>query len=301
MTGIAVLASMTGFARTSHDSAQGGVAWELKTVNAKGLDVRLRVPPGFDRDEARFRARITDALGRGTCHATLSVHRPPRPPQVRVDGALLAALIHAVEAAVPVGTSLAPASIDGLLALRGVVEVVEPADDPADADALSDAAVRTLDEAIASLQAIRRQEGAALGALLLRQLDQVDELTDAADRAPGRTAQAARERLGRSVALLSAQVPALDPNRLHQEALLLAARSDVQEEIDRLRIHAAAARSLLAEAGGVVGRRLDFLAQELAREANTLCAKSGDADLTATGLILRNTVEQFREQVQNLE
>ena len=301
MTGAAVLASMTGFARTAVETPQGGLTWELKTVNAKGLDVRLRLPPGFDGDEAPFRARISDAIGRGTCHATLAVQRPPRPPRVRVDGALLGELIRAVEGAVPPGTSLARPTLDALLALPGVVEVSRPDDDPAEREVLSEAALRGLDDALTRLRSIRRDEGTALGALLLKQLKTIDVLTAAAVDAPGRAPEAVRDRLQRSVALLGGQVPPLDPNRLHQEALLLAARSDVQEELDRLRIHAASARRLLAVTGGAVGRRLDFLAQELAREANTLCAKSGDADLTATGLTLRNTVEQFREQVQNLE
>ncbi len=294
------IASMTGFARAAADIVQGSVAWELKSVNGKGLDIRLRVPNGFDAQEAEFRARVAAALGRGTCQATLAIQRAPRTPDIRVDRTALAALIKAVTEVVPPGSSIGPATLDGLLAVRGVVELGDPSDAPEDREALLECATRLLDTALTDLRATRLSEGAALRRLLLDQLGRIAGLTEAAEQAPGRTPAAIRARLDRLIATLMDQVPALDPNRLHQEAVLAAARADVREELDRLKIHNTAARDLLQQ-GGIVGRKLDFLAQELAREANTLCAKSNDAGLTAIGLDLRNTIEQLREQVQNLE
>ncbi len=157
-----------------------------------------------------------------------------------------------------------------------------------------------LDAALAALCAMRAGEGRALGAVLRARLDEVGRLVAAAESAPGRAAEAVRARLVQRVAELSGAVPALDPVRLHQEAVLMAAKADVREELDRLAMHRVAADALLRE-GGAVGRRLDFLAQELGREAGTLCAKSNDAGLTTIGLALRTEIEQFREQVQNLE
>jgi uncharacterized protein (TIGR00255 family) len=295
-----ILASMTGFARAAASIPQGNLAWEIKTVNARGLDLRLRLPGGFDAYEADYRGRIAAVLGRGTCQAGLSVQRPPQPPEIRIDPAVLQTLIKAIGAAASPESTIGPVTMDGLLAIRGVVEVSEPTDDPAAYRAIGEAGAALLDEALARLDKARRGEGEALGKLLLGRLDQIAALTRAAEQTPGRSVAAVRERLVRSVAALLDSVPALDPNRLHQEAIMLAARSDIREELDRLAIHRQSAAELIA-GGGVVGRRLDFLAQELAREANTLCAKSNDAALTAIGLDLRHQIEQFREQVQNLE
>ncbi len=297
----ATLSSMTGFARASAEGPQGGLAWEIKGVNGKGLDLRLRVPPALDAEEARFRTRIAAAVSRGTCNATLTVQRPPRPAHVRVDGALLRALADAVAEAVPARAGvLGPATLDGLLSVRGVVDVVEADEPEAERQALADAAAGLLDTVLDRFRSAREAEGAALGAVIKDRVGRIASLTEAAERAPGRAPDAVRDRLARTVALLLDGSAGLDPNRLHQEAVLLAARADVREEIDRLRVHAATIRDLL-DAGGPVGRKLDFLAQELGREANTLCAKSNDAALTAIGLDLRGTIEQVREQVQNLE
>jgi uncharacterized protein (TIGR00255 family) len=190
--------------------------------------------------------------------------------------------------------------MDGLLAVRGAVEIVEAADDEATIAAACRGALETLDVAVAALVAARRAEGAALETILAERLDAIAALTRAADDNPARKPEAVRERLARSVAELMASSRGFDENRLHQEAILLAAKADIREELDRLKTHVAAARALLGE-GGPVGRRLDFLAQELGREANTLSAKANDVSLTAQGLELRAQIEQWREQVQNIE
>ena len=295
--GLARLSSMTGYARSSGMAGTATWSWELKSVNAKGLELRLRLPPGFDGLDAACRARVAALVRRGTLQVGLTLTRPKPETTIRIDRVRLGALIEAV-ATIPRPADLAPATLDGLLALPGIVEIVERADEGE--DSLDGAVLAGLDTALTELCAMRAGEGRALGAVLQSRLDEIGRLVAAAEAAPGRSADAVRARLVQRVAELSGAVPSLDPARLHQEAVLLAAKADVREELDRLAMHRAAADALLRE-GGAVGRRLDFLAQELGREAGTLCAKSNDAGLTAIGLALRTEIEQFREQVQNLE
>lgn len=294
------LKSMTGFARTSGHAAPWAWAWELKAVNAKGLDLRLRIPPGFDRIEAEARARLTKALARGTCYATLSMQRDSTTPEIRVNQAALAALVEVVGKIPLQETGLRAPSLDSLLGLRGIVEVAEAADDETTLGRVGAAALAGLEAAVAGLVEMRQREGANLQAVLRQRIDRIAELTQAAEDCPGRKPEAVRARLAQSVLALTEAAPALDPARLHQEAILLAAKADIREELDRLKSHVAAARELIA-ASVPVGRKLDFLAQEFGREANTLCAKSNDATLTALGMDLRVEIEQFREQVQNIE
>jgi uncharacterized protein (TIGR00255 family) len=293
------LSSMTGFARAS--GARDPYRWvfELKSVNAKGLDLRLRTPLGFDRIEGEARAKLARALARGTCFATLTVQREGGAPQARVNMPALAAIVSAVKEAAE-GTGLAPPTLDGILAIRGVVDVVEAGDDEPTLAAACAGALDTLDEAIGALVAARRAEGAALAAILNERLAAIAALTKAADESPARRPEAIAKRLAQSVAALLDAGRGFDENRLYQEAVLLAAKADIREELDRLKTHVEATRELLRE-GGPVGRRLDFLAQELAREANTLCAKANDVTLTAIGLDLRGQIEQLREQIQNIE
>ena len=299
MTAPKNLTSMTGFARAA--GAEPGLrwAWEIKSVNARGLDLRVRVPPGFDAVEAQARARLTKALARGTCYATLNVQRDAPAAAVRINHAVLASLIEAVRS-VPPDATLRPASLDGLLGIRGVVETAEPLEDEAAQVSAQTAMLAGFDAAVSALNVMRRSEGAALHGVLSQRLTRLAEFTEAAETCPARKPEAVRARLVQTIETLTGAPSALDPQRLHQEAVLLAARSDIREEIDRLRAHIAAASELL-RSGGPVGRRLDFLAQELAREANTLSAKSNDASLTAIGLDLKTEVEQLREQIQNIE
>ena len=293
------LKSMTGFARLAGAAPPYHWTWELKAVNAKGLDLRLRVPPGFDAIEAAARARLAASLARGTCYATLTMVRLSTAPEVRVNEAALAALLAAIKR-LPSDGAIRPVSMDGLLAVRGIVDLVEMADDESVIAAAGSAALAGLDAALDLLVATRAREGAALAATLDKRLARIAVLRQEAEDAPGRQPDAVRARLAAAIAALAQSSPLLDPVRLHQEALLLAAKADVREELDRLAVHVAAAGDLMAKAEPV-GRRLDFLAQELAREANTLCAKSNDAALTTIGMELRVEIEQFREQIQNIE
>jgi uncharacterized protein (TIGR00255 family) len=291
------VSSMTGFARAAGSGGTWRWTFELKTVNAKGLDIRLRMPAPFDRAEGEARTRLAKALARGTCFATLSAQREGATAAARIDLAALESIAVAARAAA-VKAGLAPPTMDGLLALRGVLEAADIEDDEAAVNAACAGALASLDEAIAELTAARRWEGGALAAEDM--LWAIAGIVEAADANPARRPEAVRERLAQSVETLMASSRGLDENRLHQEAILLAAKADIREELDRLKTHVAAARALIS-VGGAIGRRLDFLAQELAREASTLCAKANDVSLTAQGLELRAQIEQFREQVQNVE
>jgi uncharacterized protein (TIGR00255 family) len=293
------VASMTGFARASGSLGPWSYAWELKSVNAKGLDLRLRVPPNFDAVEIKARAIISARLTRGSVFVNLTAKRAEAEGSARINRAALDRLLAAL-GDVPPHANLRPASLDGLLAIRGVVEVVEPEDDEAQRLALEKGVLAALDEALEALLSSRRAEGAALAAVLRERLTRIGALTAQADVLPARQPEAVRQRLAQQVARLLESAEGLDPARLHQEAVLLAVKADIREELDRLAAHVAGAQKLLAE-GGPIGRRLDFLAQEFSRETNTLCAKSNDPALTEIGLELKIEVEQLREQVQNIE
>lgn len=293
------LKSMTGFSRAAGSHGAWRWAWEIKAVNAKGLDLRVRLPQGFDAIEQDAKARAARQLSRGTCYATLTAQRDSAAPEVRINTAALVALQEAL-AQLPASERLRPASLDGLLAIRGIVDVVDSVDGEETMKAVQAAALASLDVALSGLVAMRETEGRALQAVLSQRLETIARLAQAAEDCPGRKSEAVRERLARSVAELAGAAPMLDPARLHQEAILLAAKADVREELDRLIAHVAAARDLIAS-DQPVGRKLDFLAQEFAREANTLCSKSNDPALTSIGMDLRVEIEQFREQVQNIE
>jgi len=294
-----VLSSMTGFARSHGVSGSYAWAWEIKSVNGKGLDVRFRMPPGWDAIEPAVRARAAERLARGSIQATLTVERSGVAPVVRINAPVLDAILTTLrELASRVEAS--PPSLDGLLSLKGVLDVSELAvneDERRDAES---AAISGFAQSIAALSEMRQREGAALLRILKSRLEQIEALVGRAENAPGRRVEAIRARLAEQVATLLAQSDRLDPDRLHQEAILLATKADVREELDRLAAHIAQAQQLI-DGGGAVGRRLDFLAQEFNREANTLCAKANDVELTNIGLELKAAVEQFREQVQNVE
>ncbi len=293
------LSSMTGFARAHGVVGAYAWSWELKSVNAKGLDVRFRLPSTWDAVEVAARARATAALSRGTVYANLTIERKGVLPTVKVNEAVLAAVLAtAKEVAGKIEAS--PPTLDGILALKGVIEIGETDEREEDRRAAEAAIIAGFEETLADLIAMRRAEGETLRGLLNARLDETATLTARAEAAPGRKAEAIKARLAEQVATLLAASERFDSDRLHQEALLMASKADIREELDRLVSHVAQARKLLAD-GGAIGRRLDFLAQELHRESNTLTAKSNDVELTNTGLELKTVVEQFREQVQNLE
>jgi uncharacterized protein (TIGR00255 family) len=293
------LSSMTGFARGHGVSGSYAWACEVKSVNGKGLDLRLRLPPGWDSIEAPVRARTAERLARGSIQANLTVERSGIQPVVRINAGVLEAILTTVRQLAP-RIEASPPSLDGLLALKGVMEVDDAEESEAERRAAEAAAIVGFGEVLSALAEMRRHEGAALGRVLAARLGEIAALAKRAEHAPGRRPEAIRARLAEQVAALMAQSDRFDPDRLHQEAILIATKADVREELDRLAAHVAQAR-LLVDQGEPTGRRLDFLAQELNREANTLCAKANDVELTNIGLELKAAVEQFREQVQNVE
>ncbi len=293
------LSSMTGFARSHGASGNYAWSWEIKSVNAKGLELRLRLPPGFDAVEVAARAKAAEMLSRGNVYATLAISRTGVVPVVRINEPVLTALVTAIGNLKGAVDADKP-RLDGLLGLKGVIEVEDEAETEEARSAAEASIVAGFVEALKGLSEMRRHEGRALGEILTARLDELAALAARAENAPGRQPEAVKKKLADQIAQLLDASQRFDPDRLHQEAILLAGKADIREELDRLAAHVAQARKLLA-GGGAVGRRLDFLSQELNRETNTLCAKSNDVELTNIGLELKSVVEQFREQVQNLE
>jgi uncharacterized protein (TIGR00255 family) len=293
------LSSMTGFARAQGVSGAYSWAWELKSVNAKGFDLRLRMPPGWDAVDAPVRARAAEALSRGTVYGNLSIERQGAAPKVQINEGVLNAVLAAIDQ-LKDRVAAAPSSVEGILGLKGVIEISEEEERPEERAAAEAAIVAGFARALGDLVKARHEEGVALGRTLTARLNDIAALTARAETAPGRQAEAIKARLAEQVATLLEAGNRFDPDRLHQEAVLLASKADIREELDRLTVHVVQAKKLMA-AGGPAGRRLDFLAQELNRESNTLCAKANDVELTNIGLELKSVVEQFREQVQNLE
>lgn len=293
------LASMTGFARADGAAGRARLTVELRSVNAKGLDIRLRLPPTFDGLEPAMRAELGKRFSRGSLSATLTLQRDSAAAEVRINEEVLTAVLVAADR-IAGRFAVERPRLDGLLAVRGVLEVAEPEEGEAERRAIEAAMVETFSRAADALAVSRLAEGQSLEKILLERLAAIGALAEAAEHNPARRPEAIRQKLAEQLDALFSAESRLDPDRLHQEAALLAIRADIREEIDRLKAHVGQARDLLG-AGGPVGRRLDFLAQELGRETNTLCSKSNDLSLTAIGLDMKAAVEQFREQVQNLE
>lgn len=293
------LESMTGFARASLEDEAATVYWELRSVNGRGLEARLRLPPGHERLEQPVKQRIAQRFSRGNIQASLTItreadlRRPVVDEEFLFQLAQLARRLHEEHGA-------APARADGLLALRGVLEAPDATADEETRERLDALALAALDRALEELAAARQAEGASLGTILEGQLAEIEALTLQAEADPSRELSSIRARLKEQLRQLMDAAPELDEARLYQEAAFLATKADIREEIDRLKTHVASARALLA-AGGPVGRRLDFLAQEFNREANTLCSKSNASSITAIGLELKAAIDRFREQLQNLE
>jgi uncharacterized protein (TIGR00255 family) len=293
------IASMTGFARV--DGQEGGWRWhwEARAVNGKALEVRLRLPNGFEALEAELRERAARHVRRGSVQVTLQLKDELRSGAVRVNQAVLTELLRiGRELAAVLGSP--PPTVEGVLALPGVVELGEAERNEAELSARNAAILASADAMYRNLQDMQRAEGAKLGSVLKGQLDQIAGLVAEAREGQSRVAGLIRSRLAEQLARLMDAGVGLDPDRLHQEAAILATRADIQEEIDRLEAHLEAARELL-ESVEPVGRRLDFLAQEFNREANTLCSKAADTVLIRTGLALKAVIDQFREQVQNVQ
>lgn len=293
------ISSMTGFGRADGTAAAWSFLWEVRSVNGKGLDVRMRTPPGMDALEQQVRALAAKHLKRGNVQMSLQLTSDEAGARLEVNEDVLA---QAVAAAEKVSTAMdgANVSADAVFAMRGVVETVSVEADDAALEARDKALLKAAEAAIVELVQNRRAEGERLSGVVGAQLDQIAQLVGEAAANASRSPEALRARLSQQIERLTGASPALEPDRLHQEAVMLAVKADIQEELDRLEAHVSAARELL-QSDEPVGRKLDFLAQEFNREANTLCSKSSDTALTRAGLELKNTIDQLREQVQNIE
>ncbi|MGA7674540.1 MAG: YicC/YloC family endoribonuclease [Rhizomicrobium sp.] len=293
------IVSMTGFAE-AHGSREGARwRWEAKSVNGRGLDLRLRLPQGFESIEAAARVLAGDRFKRGNVQASLTFEAASSARGLRIDAAALASAVK-IAKEVAAETGLRPASIDGLLALKGVIVQDEALETDSREFAGRDAAIlESLAAAFDALARARAGEGAKLAALLDAQIAEIARLTKAAGAAAAAQPAALRDRLAQQIADLVAP-GTVSSERLEQEIALLAVRADIREELDRLAAHVEEARRLLSS-GEAVGRKIDFLAQEFNREANTLCSKSSDIALTRIGLDLKAVIDQFREQAQNVE
>jgi uncharacterized protein (TIGR00255 family) len=290
---------MTGYATGDGNRDGTSWTWEIRGVNARGLDLRMRLPDGLGGLEAPLRKAVSAQVTRGAISLNLRLARDDTGAAFRINGPMLTAALQALRdvanAAVRNDVALAPPRATELLAMRGVMDATDAPDVPAPDVFLAD-----FDAVLGAFADMRRTEGAALADVLTRQLDQIARLVAQAETAAAARSETHADRFRTNVAGLIGAADMADPARLAQELAMLAVKSDVTEELDRLRAHVDAARALLA-AGGPVGRKLDFLMQEFNREANTLCSKSGDTALTAAGLDLKLTIDQMREQVQNLE
>ncbi|BBK37025.1 hypothetical protein STAQ_21030 [Allostella sp. ATCC 35155] len=290
---------MTGYARRQGQQGDESWVWELKSVNGRTLEVRARLPAGCDHLDMPLRGLLARTLNRGNVSVTLTLTRGGGGQRLAVNEAMLDQLI-ALMGQVERRLDVAPPRIDGLLAIRGVLEMVEAPLDAAHGEERDRAVMADFAAALDQMADVRREEGARILEVLLLRLDEIAGHVAAAQMSAGAQPAAIRERLIAQIQGLLDGAAALPPERLQQEAAMLAAKADIREEIDRLHAHIAAARAMLAE-GGAVGRRLDFLCQEFNREANTLCSKSADIGLTRIGLDLKQSIEQFREQIQNIE
>ena len=295
------LSSMTGFARSEGQRDPYAWTWEVKSVNGRGLDARCRLTPGFESLDQAVRERVNKRFKRGNVAVTLTVNWHRGEGGFRINHAMLGELLAAMPEIRRQIPDAATPTIDGLLGLRGIIEPVEEKLDEDTRAGLETAMLADLDKTLDALAAMRGDEGGRLAVSLTQRLDDIERLCSAAEALAALQPDAIRARLKTQVEALIADVPAITEDRLAQEAAILMTKADAREELDRLKAHQESARELLSAPNGAVGRKLDFLCQEFNREANTLCSKSQDVALTRVGIELKTVIDQFREQVQNIE
>lgn len=292
------VASMTGFARSEGQVDDVGWTWELRSVNARGLDIRCRLPTGTEGLDAGVRTAVAERFRRGSITVNLSLAVESAAHDVAINRALIDRLL-ALKEELGDKVDPAPPRFEALIAVRGVIETAEP-DGIVDVEARDAALTAGFRQALEALAVARAEEGERLAAVLRAHLDEIGRLAGLAAEAAAARPDAVRQRIERQVRELIDGGAPLSEERLAQELALVMAKADIREELDRLSSHIEAGQALIA-GGGAIGRRFDFLCQELNREANTLCAKSGDVELTRLGLGLKSAIEQLREQVQNVE
>ena len=294
-----MLRSMTGFGRAEGQSHGVSWVWELRAVNGKGLDLRMRLPNGYEGIEQSARKILGAALSRGNIQISLTTGRQAGAPQTLLNEEFLDGVLAAI-GVIEGKAKVAPSSAADILAIRGVMDAKDTGLDGEDQEALELAILNSLQEATAGLIDNREQEGRALADVLSGLVRQIESLKVAAEEDPSRTPEAIGQRLKEQLSRIDTQDKDFDQDRLYQEVAVLATKADIREELDRLDAHTAAAHELIAK-GSPVGRKLEFLAQEFNRESNTLCSKSNAVSLTNIGLELKVVVDQFKEQCLNVE
>jgi len=294
------LKSMTGFGRSGGHEDGASWTWELRTVNGRGLDVRFRLPPNFEEFELRLREHLAKTLARGNCAINLTLKLPASAGDVRLNEAVLLRFAELAERARELTKRLEPVPLETLLNCKGAIETGETQAEEGDGAPLQEALFASFRTGLASVVEARKAEGRRLEAVLAEKLNDIEQLAAEAEQSPARAPEAIQERLRLQLQRVFGEQIDLDRDRLYQEAALMATKADIEEEIKRLKSHVTGARDLLAE-DAPVGRKFEFLAQEFQREANTLCAKSNAAEITRIGLRLKSAIDQFREQVQNVE
>ncbi len=297
--GLMSIESMTGFARKEGAFETFSWRWELRSVNNRGLDIRVRLPSGMESFEVKVRDLVGKRFKRGSFNISLNLTKAQGVTNYRLNEALLERVL-AIAAEVQARTGGAPPLVDGLLRLRGVLEPEEAEGDDESRTACEVAMAESLAEALESVAKARAEEGARLNVILTGFIDEIEILVSAARNLAAAQPEAIRARIADQLAELAGDQVSLPDERVAQEVAVIVAKADIREEIDRIDAHVAQARELVGQ-GGAVGRRLDFLSQEFNREANTLCSKAQDLELTRTGLEMKAVIEQFREQVQNIE
>ncbi|UJW73208.1 YicC/YloC family endoribonuclease [Rhizobium sp. SL42] len=295
-----MLQSMTGFARNEGTTGRYRWAWEFRSVNGKGLDIRARLPQGLEHLETEVRRLVTERLTRGNLQVGLSLTVSENRVEAVLNRDALDAVLRLRDELGPGLIDPAPLRLDTLLSIRGLVDLREATDDEAAITARDGDIVAGLERAVAALVDMRASEGDALRRVLEDHITRIEELAVQIEADPSRQPDEIGRRLENQLAAILDNTSGLDRDRLHSEIALIATKADLREEIDRLKAHVIAARELLA-AGGPIGRKLDFLAQEFNRESNTICSKSNAVAVTSAGIELKVVIDQFREQVQNLE
>jgi uncharacterized protein (TIGR00255 family) len=291
---------MTGFSRSSAQHGTYSWTWEVRSVNGKGLDVRCRIPSGFDALDLPTRNAVSKKFKRGNISVSLNISHSQEHAGYKVNHELLKQLVEVmqqVEADVP---GVAKPSVDGLMGLRGVIEAVEEEESEEEKENAHTMILSSLGDALDDLKENRAKEGARMETVLRGHIDEIETLCGKAEECAAAQPEAIRARLVRQLSEVMEDLPDLNEERISQEAAVLMTKADVREELDRLRAHIEGARDLLDQ-GSPCGRKLDFLCQEFNREANTLCSKAQDVDLTRIGLDFKAVIDQFREQVQNIE
>ncbi|MEQ1698079.1 MAG: YicC/YloC family endoribonuclease [Hyphomicrobiaceae bacterium] len=291
--------SMTGFGRA--EGASGNASWyfEIRSVNGRGLDVRTRLPNGSDALEPKIREALQKRIARGNVTVNLQFDKTAAAPEIRLNETALAQVTAAAERVRQI-TGGPPAATEGLLGLRGVLEVVEVTETDAELAARMFAMMATFESALDQFVDNRAVEGGRLAAILAAEVSEIETLVGRVSASPARKPEAIAMRLNEQIQKLLSASATFDADRLHQEAVMIATRADVEEELQRLAVHIAAARDLIAE-GVPAGRKFDFLTQEFNREANTLCSKANDPEISRCGLAMKVLIDQMREQVANIE